>query len=200
MLRLRTLFLVLTVFAVAIEASAQQRVPDLSFKDINGKTIRLSDFKGKVVLLNFWATWCVPCRTEIPDLVKKQREYRRHGLRIVGITYPPEKMRDVRRFAQKLKINYPLAIGSKETKQTFTSSETLPLSVIIDQEGVVRGMIEGIMYSDEFEEKVKPLLQALPDRGGLQSSDNSGRGPPDPGHRLGREADKTSVRKIFEVD
>lgn len=150
------------VLVVVVEASAQQRAPDLSFKDINGKTIRLSDFKGKVVLLNFWATWCVPCRTEIPDLVKKQREYRRQGLRIVGITYPPERMTEVRRFARKLKINYPLSIGSKETKQTFTSSETLPLSVIIDQEGVVRGMIEGIMYSDEFEEKVKPLLSNPP--------------------------------------
>ncbi|HYK22317.1 MAG TPA: TlpA disulfide reductase family protein, partial [Pyrinomonadaceae bacterium] len=78
-------------FAAAIETTAQQKAPDLSFRDINGKTIRLSDFKGRVVLLNFWATWCVPCRAEIPDLVKLQRRYRARGLRIVGVTYPPEQ-------------------------------------------------------------------------------------------------------------
>lgn len=147
----------LIVFSV-IEASAQQKAPDLSLKDINGTTVKLADLRGKVVLLNFWATWCVPCRTEIPDLVKKQREYRRGGLQIVGITYPPEKMNEVRRFARELKINYPVAIGSKEIKREFTSSETLPLTVIIDREGTIRGIIEGIMYSDEFDEKVKPLL------------------------------------------
>ena len=149
--------LLLMVFG-AIEVSAQQKMPDLSLKDINGKIFKLADLRGKVVLLNFWATWCVPCRTEIPDLVKKQRDYRANGLQIVGITYPPEKMNEVRRFARELKINYPVAIGTKETKREFTSSETLPLTVIIDREGTIRGTIEGIMYSDEFDEKVKPLL------------------------------------------
>lgn len=156
--RLRTLFLLLIVFAAAMDASAQQRTPDLSFKDINGKTIRLSDFKGKVVLLNFWATWCVPCRAEIPDLVKKQRSYRTRGLRILGVTYPPERRSEVRSFMRELKVNYPVVIGSKETKQAFSSSETLPLTVVIDREGNIREIIEGIIYSDEFDEKVKPLL------------------------------------------
>jgi peroxiredoxin len=146
------------VFAAAIEVTAQQKAPDLSFKDINGKTIRLSDFKGKVLLLNFWATWCVPCRAEIPDLVRKQRRYRARGLQILGITYPPEQRSEVRGFMRELKINYPVVIGSKETKQAFTSSETLPFTVIIDREGKIREIIEGIMYADEFNDKVKPLL------------------------------------------
>ena len=162
MLRLRTLFVLLAVFAAAIQATAQQKAPDLSFKDISGKTIRLSDLKGKVVLLNFWATWCVPCRAEIPDLVKMQRRYRARGLRILGITYPPEQKSAVRSFMRELKINYPVVIGSKETKQAFTSSETLPLTVVIDREGSIRGLIEGVMYSDEFEEKIKPLLLVTP--------------------------------------
>src|SRR5262245_23740505 len=110
----------------------------MSLKDIHGRTIRLSDFRGKVLLLNLWATWCVPCRTEIPDLVKKQLQYRARGLRIVGITYPPEKLSDVRNFMRELNINYPVVIGSKETKQSFASSETLPLTVVIDREGNIR--------------------------------------------------------------
>lgn len=150
--------MLLVVLAAAIETAAQQKAPALSFKDINGKTIRLSAFKGKVVLVNFWATWCVPCRAEIPDLIKLQRRYRTRGLRIVGITYPPEQIAEVRRFARELKINYPLVIGSKETKQSFTASETLPLTVIIDRRGNVREIVEGIMYREEFDEKVKPLL------------------------------------------
>jgi len=157
-LTLRTLFVLLIIFAAALETTAQQKAPDLSFRDINGKTIRLSDFKGRVVLLNFWATWCVPCRAEIPDLVKLQRRYRARGLRIVGVTYPPEQKSEVRSFMRELKINYPLVIGSKRTRESFTSSETLPLTVIIDRQRQVRGVIEGVMYSDEFEKKVRPLL------------------------------------------
>lgn len=150
--------MLLITFVTVVAASAQQRAPNLSFKDINGKTIRLVDFKGKVVLLNFWATWCVPCRTEIPDLVKTQRRYRSRGLRIVGITYPPEQVSAVRRFIRELKINYPVVIGAKETKLAFTASETLPLTVVIDREGKIRAIVEGIMYADEFDDKVKPLL------------------------------------------
>jgi peroxiredoxin len=156
--KLRTLFVLLLLFAATIEATAQQKAPDLSFKDINGKTIRLSDFRGTVLLVNFWATWCVPCRAEIPDFVKNQRRYRARGLRILGITYPPEQRSEVRGFMRELKINYPVVIGSKETKQAFTSSENLPLTVIIDRQGNIREIIEGIMYADEFNDNVKPLL------------------------------------------
>lgn len=158
--RLQKLFLLLLVLACLLTVSAQEKAPNLAFKDLHGRTIRLSQLRGKVVLLNFWATWCVPCRTEIPDLVKKQREYRQSGLRIVGITYPPERISEVRRFVRELGINYPITIGAKETKQVFTTSETLPFSVVIDRQGNVRAVIEGIIYADEFDEKVKPLLVA----------------------------------------
>jgi len=160
---LRKLLLAFVVLAaVAVGASAQQQAPNLSLKDINGKTIRLSDFRGKVLLVNFWATWCLPCRAEIPDLVKHQRRYRARGLRILGITYPPERIAEVRRFTSKLKMNYPVVIGSKENKRAFTSSETLPLTIVIDREGNIQSIIEGIMYLDEFKEKVRPLLSSAP--------------------------------------
>ena len=157
MLLLRKLCLLSLIAFGVIDASAQQKAPNLSLRDINGKNIKLADLRGKVVLLNFWATWCVPCRTEIPDLVKKQLAYR-NDLQIVGITYPPEELNNVRRFVRESKINYQVAMGTRETKRKFTSSETLPLTVIIDREGMIQGIIEGIMYSDEFDEKVKPLL------------------------------------------
>ena len=153
----QTLFLVVAVLALVLNASSQEKAPDLSLKDINGKTVKLSDLRGKVVLLNFWATWCAPCRIEIPELVKKQHEYESR-LRIIGITYPPAELSEVRLFVRNMKISYPVVIGAKKTKLAFTMSETLPLTVIIDREGKIRGIIEGIMYADEFDEKVKPLL------------------------------------------
>jgi thiol-disulfide isomerase/thioredoxin len=132
----------------------------LKLTDINGRVFSVADYKGKVLLINFWATWCIPCRTEIPDLIKLQRQYRNKGLRIVGVTYPPEKISEVRSFVRKLKVNYPVAIGTKETKSLFTPSETLPMTVVVDSSGEVRDVIEGIMYPEEFDQKVRPLLHS----------------------------------------
>lgn len=147
--------------SLSIVAAAQSpSVNALQLRDIHGRTLSLSDYKGKVVLINFWATWCIPCRAEIPDLIKLQRQYRDQGLRIVGITLPPEKVSEVRAYARKLKMNYRIAMGTKATKTLFTASETLPMTVVIDSKGKVRDVIEGILYSDEFDQKVKPLLSA----------------------------------------
>jgi glutathione peroxidase-family protein len=95
----------------------------------------------------------------MPDLLKMQQEYQSRGLQIIGITYPPETVREVRRFTRRLKINYPIALGTKETKNLFDKSETLPLTIIIDREGNIRDRIEGILLPEEFEQKIKPLLQ-----------------------------------------
>ena len=130
---MRNIILMASLVLVCLPARAQpsKQAPPLALKDIRGRQFRLSDYKGKVVLLNFWATWCPPCRTEIPDLIKMQRQYRAQGLRIVGITYPPEKTSEVRRFMRRLGINYRIAIGTKATKALFTSSETLPMTMSI---------------------------------------------------------------------
>lgn len=138
-------------------AQSSQKV-ELELKDVNGRTLRLADYKGKVLLVNFWATWCVPCRAEVPDLIKLQRKYGT-DLQIIGITYPPEELSEVREYVEKAKVNYPIAIGAKATKALFTTSETLPLTVVIDRKGNVQHIIEGILYADEFDEKVKPLFQ-----------------------------------------
>ena len=136
-----------------------QIAPPVALKDLRGRTIRLSDYKGKVVLLNFWATWCPPCRAEMPDLVKWQREYRGRGLQVIGVTYPPQTVREVRSFIKKLRVNYPVALGSKETKALFDQGETLPVTVVIDRKGNFMELIEGILLPEEFEQKIKPLLQ-----------------------------------------
>lgn len=155
---LRLLTLVLLVFSPASVLQAQTKAPELKLKDLNGRTVRLSDYRGKVVLINFWATWCPPCRAEMPDLIKIQREHRKDGLQIIGITYPPERKTRVRRFASSLKVNYPIALGTREIKDRFSSDETLPLTVVINRDGKVTEIISGILLRQEFEEKIKPLL------------------------------------------
>ena len=166
----KSLCLVMIVLYLVVTAMAQsaKRPVTLALKDIDGKSFRLSDYKGNVVLVNFWATWCVPCRTEIPDLISKQRQYRNQGLRIIGITYPPEKLSNVRRFARRMRMNYRVALGTKASMSVFTSSQTLPVTLLIDRDGIVRDQIEGIMFQDEFDQKVMPLLStAREPSGGL---------------------------------
>lgn len=150
---------VIVAIATATYGQSAQKAPSLSLRDLKGRTIRLSDYHGKVVLLNFWATWCPPCRAEMPDLVKMQREYGGLGLQVIGISYPPQSLREVRQFTRRLRINYPIALGTKETRLLFEQSETLPLTIVIDREGNIRDRIEGILLPEEFEEKIKPLFK-----------------------------------------
>jgi thiol-disulfide isomerase/thioredoxin len=155
---------IIVLAAIVIISSApnvfgqETKAPPLELKDLNGRTVRLSNYQGKVVLINFWATWCPPCRAEMPDLVKLQREHRKQGLQIIGITYPPEKKDRVRRFARSIKVNYPIILGTRQIKARFSSDETLPLTIVIDRDGKITDIISGILLRKEFDEKIKPLI------------------------------------------
>ena len=153
-------FIAIALLFVPIVAPGQDsRSPQLALKDIHGRYVRLSDYRGKVVLINFWATWCPPCRAEMPDLIRLQHDYQSAGLQVIGITYPPQTLATVRRFVRRLKVNYPIGLGTKEIKLLFSQSETLPMTIVIGRDGRVRDIIEGILLPEEFEQKVKPLLK-----------------------------------------
>lgn len=157
---IRAVVLSLALISIPCIANGQSdKAPALGLRDLHGRTLRLSSYKGKVVLLNFWATWCPPCRAEMPDLIKMQRRYRSLGLQVIGITYPPEEIDEVRQFVRKLGINYPIALGMKETKARFDQTETLPVTIVIDRRGNIHERIEGILLPEEFEQKIKPLLK-----------------------------------------
>jgi thiol-disulfide isomerase/thioredoxin len=149
----------LLVVSPAIALTQARKAPDFVLKDIRGRSVRLSSYKGKIVLLNFWATWCPPCRAEMPELVTWQREYRARGLQVIGVTYPPTNRTEVRRFVRRIKTNYPIVLGRKEIKALFYEGETLPITVVIDREGNIRETIEGILLPEEFEEKIRPLFE-----------------------------------------
>lgn len=161
-LRINLLILLICLLSPVIvfaQANKAEKIPSVILKDLNGKTVNLDDFKGKVILLNFWATWCPPCRAEIPELIKWQKEYGNQGLQIIGITYPPTNRTKIRSFVRETEINYPILFGSKKTKQLFDSGDTMPFSVVIDKDGNIKERIEGIIFAEEFDEKVKPLLK-----------------------------------------
>ena len=147
------------LFAPAAILGQNSPPTQLTLKDIKGRNLRLSDYRGKVVLINFWATWCPPCRKEIPDLIKLQRDYGRRSLQVIGVTYPPQKLAEVRRFVKRAKVNYPVCLGTKQTKLLFTSSESLPMTIVIGTDGRIRDIIEGILLPEEIEQKIKPLLE-----------------------------------------
>jgi hypothetical protein len=107
----------------------------------------------------------------MPDLVRLQREYRKEGLQIIGITYPPERRARARRFARGLKVNYPIILGTREIKARFSSDETLPLTIVINRDGKVSEIISGILLREEFDEKIKPLL--MKDKEGEMSNAKS---------------------------
>src|ERR687883_536221 len=134
MLRVIIFGILLTTLPAAVVAQSGQAT-DLALRDLRGRTVRVSDYKGKVVLLNFWATWCPPCRAEVPDLVRWQREHGKDGLQVIGVTYPPTGRAAVRGFVRRHGVAYPILLGSKETKALFDRGETLPFTVVIDREG-----------------------------------------------------------------
>lgn len=153
--------LVIALFATVFGQSSNPtaRAPDFTLKGLSGQVVQLSDLKGKVVLINFWATWCAPCRAEMPELIKWQKQYQNKGLQIVGITYPPYKTIRVARLTKSLKTNYPIVFASKKLAGLYAVGEILPVTIIVDRQGMIVDRILGILEPEEFEQKVKPLLE-----------------------------------------
>ena len=132
---------------------------NFSFKGTNGKTVSLSDFKGKVILLDFWATWCVPCKQEIPGFIELQKKFGERGLQIVGLSVD-DPLSKARAYAAQMKMNYPvlLAEGSEDILKAYEPIPSIPVSVIIDRRGRITARHLGIASMDVFEKEIVPLL------------------------------------------
>jgi peroxiredoxin len=140
-------------------ASESAVAPAFSLKALNGRVARLSDYRGKVVLINLWASWCAPCRVELPELVRLQRQYKARGLQIVGVTFPDDDAASVRRMTRQFKLNYPILFGTNDLLEAYQIGEVLPVTVIVDRDGIIRERILGILEPEEFKNRVVPLLQ-----------------------------------------
>ena len=132
--------------------------PAWQLKDVNGTVVSFDQFKGKVVVLDFWATWCAPCRSEIPGYVALQEKYARAGLVMVGVSLDREGPEVVKKFMTDQKINYQIVLGDEKIAEAFGGVEAIPTTFIIDRQGTIRYRKVGAMPADEFESVVTPFL------------------------------------------
>ena len=131
--------------------------PDLKAKDLSGKELSLEAYKGKVVLLNFWATWCGPCRAEIPDLIALQRKYK-DQLQIIGLTVDDDDAAMVREVVTETHINYPVAMTSPEVRIQYGGIAALPTSFVLDAQGRIVQKHEGLRDPALYETEIRALL------------------------------------------
>lgn len=135
------------------------RLPEFSVKDLQGREISSADLRGKVVLVDFWATWCQPCKKEMPGYQGLLDRYGSKGFVVVGFKF--DTMADTEdpvSFARKIGVHYPLAVAPDDLKQKFGGIEGLPTTMLYDRGGILRKKVIGFEYTSAFEDDLKPLL------------------------------------------
>ena len=133
--------------------------PAWKLKDMEGKTVTSDQFKGKVVVLDFWATWCAPCKTEIPGYVALQKKYGADGLVVVGVSMDTGGTADVRQFIKDFGINYTVVIGDDTIVSAFAPIDGYPTTFIIDRDGLIRNKKLGKRPAADFEKDVLAVLR-----------------------------------------
>jgi peroxiredoxin len=161
--------------AVAGESSATQqtdavtspllgkRAPDFALRDLASHQVSLADYRGKAVLINFWATWCAPCQVEMPWFIALQQKYASQGFTVLGIDKDyPEDLPKVPGFAKMMNLNYPVLYGNQKTYSAYGCCDYLPMSYYVDRAGTVRIATVGLGERDTVETYIRRLLQASP--------------------------------------
>ncbi len=132
--------------------------PDFALPDVKGKIVRLSDFSGKVVILNFWATWCPPCREEIPHFIELYRKYRSSGFEMVGISMDMVGPEVAKSFIKEFGINYSILMGNEEVTLIYGGIRGIPTTFVIDRQGRIHKKFVGYRGKETVEKLLKTLL------------------------------------------
>ncbi len=150
--------------------SARKRAPEFALKDANGKVVHLADYKGKVVLLDFWATWCGPCVIEIPWFTEFQRRYKDRGFEVVGVSMDEDGWKAITPFVTQKKVNYRILLGDDKTGDQYGGLEALPTTFVIDRDGRIAAVHVGLAGKKDFEDAIETLLQAPARPSGVNAS------------------------------
>jgi thiol-disulfide isomerase/thioredoxin len=154
--------MVLTVVLLCLLTSCTEKIPrpavDFFVKSTDGQRISLSKLKGKVVVVNFWATWCPPCREEIPGFNEVYEKYRNQGLEIIGLSIEQGKESEVISFTRTNKMSYPVSIASPELIEDYGPIDLIPTTFIVNKDGDIVYKQVGSISSSQLESIIKPLL------------------------------------------
>jgi peroxiredoxin len=137
----------------------RKMAPDFTVTDASGKSVKLSDFRGKAVLLNFWATWCGPCKVEIPMLKGLQQTYQDRNFTVVGVSLEAEGWALVRPYMERAQFNYPVVVGSEDIAALYGGLEAVPTTLLIDKFGRIASIHVGLCSRSEYEGEIKAVLQ-----------------------------------------
>jgi peroxiredoxin len=140
------------------EDAKRRPAPEFELKDLAGKDVRLSDYHGKVVLLNFWATWCPPCKEEMPWFVDLQERYGAQGLQVLGVAMDDSGEKTIESFTKRLGVNYPVLLGKESIAHAYGDVQFLPDTFYIGRDGKIVAHVQGLINRKEIEEKVKSAL------------------------------------------
>jgi peroxiredoxin len=135
-----------------------QPAPDFALMTLDGKTMKLSDFRGKAVLLNFWATWCEPCKIEMPWFIDLQKKYASQGLQVLGVAMDDAGPGEISSFAQKMGVNYPVLLGKEEVGAEYGGIEYLPSTFYINRDGKILDHVFGLVSKSEIETDIQKAL------------------------------------------
>jgi peroxiredoxin len=154
------------------------QAPDFDLKTLDGKEVKLSDYRGKAVLVNFWATWCDPCKIEMPWIIDLQNKYRGQGFEVIGIAMDDSGPDAIRRFAQAMGVNYTILQGKNAVGDAYGATG-YPMSVYIDREGHVVDRVMGLVGKSEIEDHIEAALKGVPGRTGEPQVAHQPTGDPD---------------------
>lgn len=148
-------------------AKDRQAAPDFTLKDASGQTVKLSQFKGKVVLLNFWATWCGPCKIEIPWFIAFEKQYKDRGFAVVGVAMDEDGWEVVKPYIETRQVNYRVVMGDDVVAQLYGGVESLPTTFLIDREGRVASVHIGLVSKKTYQHDIDLLMESSGEKAGV---------------------------------
>jgi peroxiredoxin len=144
--------------ASTTDSDLRKAAPDFTLNDSKGFPLKLRDYKGRVVLLDFWATWCHGCKIEIPWYMEFQRKYKGRGLAVIGVSMDDDGWKSVRPFLREHQFNYPVVIGNQYLAKVY-GVDSMPVTLLIDRQGKTADSHSGVVNKDGFEREIQTLLQ-----------------------------------------
>jgi peroxiredoxin len=144
----------------AREVTLSKTAPDFTLSNAKGERLRLASYKGKVVLLNFWATWCGPCKVEIPWFIEFQKTYQAQGFTVLGVSMDEDGWSVVNPYVASQKVNYPIVLGNEQVNMLYGGIEALPTTLLIGRDGRVAYLHAGLITRSEYLKEITQLLRA----------------------------------------